>query len=230
MDRGLASHPESEMGIFTGLIIEVGRVRRVQRSANGALLTIEAGKVLGGTRVGDSISINGVDLTVIEMSEDSFSADASLETLRRSTLGELRIGGRVNLERALAVGERLGGHMVQGHVDGTGELVSVTPEGNAYRMRFKFPRELGRYIAMKGSITVDGISLTVAGLGEDRFDVAIIPHTWRETSLGDLNRGDRVNLEVDVLAKYVERLMQRDGELAATESKLTLAYLEDQGY
>ena len=215
------------MGIFTGLIIEVGRVRRVQRRSDGAFLVIEATKVLEGTRIGDSISINGVDLTVIEMSHDSFSADASLETLKRSTLGDLRAGGRVNLERALAVGERLGGHMVQGHVDGTGELLSVAPEGNAYRMRFRFARELGRYIAMKGSITVDGISLTVAGLGEDWFEVAIIPHTWRETTLSELKSGERVNLEVDVLAKYVERLMLNDQAPAAA---LTVEYLIEQGY
>jgi riboflavin synthase len=217
------------MGIFTGLIIEVGRVRRVQQRADGAFLVIEARKVLEGTRIGDSISINGVDLTVIEMCADSFSADASLETLKRSTLGELRVGGRVNLERALAVGERLGGHMVQGHVDGTGELVSVVPEGNAYRMRFRFTRELGRYIAMKGSITVDGISLTVAGLGDDWFEVAIIPHTWRETSLSDLKSGGRVNLEVDVLAKYVERLMLNE-QAPAAQTELTVEYLIEQGY
>ena len=217
------------MGIFTGLIIEVGRVRRVQRRADGAFIVIEAKKVLEGTRIGDSISINGVDLTVIEMSHDSFSADASLETLKRSTLGELSVGRSVNLERALAVGERLGGHMVQGHVDGTGELVSVVPEGNAYRMRFRFTRELGRYIAMKGSITVDGISLTVAGLGDDWFEVAIIPHTWRETSLSDLKSGGRVNLEVDVLAKYVERLMLNE-QAPATQPELTVEYLIEQGY
>ena len=193
------------------------------------MLVIEAEKVLEGTRIGDSISINGVDLTVIGMSSDSFSADASLETLKRSTLGELRVGGRVNLERALAVGERLGGHMVQGHVDGTGELVSVVPEGNAYRMRFRFARELGRYIAMKGSITVDGISLTVAGLGDEWFEVAIIPHTWRETSLSDLKSGGRVNLEVDVLAKYVERLMLNE-QAPAAQTELTVEYLIEQGY
>jgi len=217
------------MGIFTGLIIEVGRVRQIRRREDGAFLAIEARKVLEGTRIGDSISINGVDLTVIEMSADTFSADASLETLKRSTLGELRVGRRVNLERALAVGERLGGHMVQGHVDGTGELVSVAPEGNAYRMRFKFARELGRYIAMKGSITVDGISLTVAGLGDDWFEVAIIPHTWRETSLSDLKSGGRVNLEVDVLAKYVERLMLNE-QAPAAQTELTVEYLIEQGY
>ena len=204
-------------------------MRQIRRRDDGAYLVIEAGKVLEGTRIGDSISINGVDLTVIEMSADSFSADASLETLKRSTLGELRVGGRVNLERALAVGERLGGHMVQGHVDGTGELVSVAPEGNAYRMRFRFTRELGRYIAMKGSITVDGISLTVAGLGDDWFEVAIIPHTWRETSLSDLKSGGRVNLEVDVLAKYVERLMLNE-QAPAAQTELTVEYLIEQGY
>jgi riboflavin synthase len=218
------------MGIFTGLIMEVGRVRSVRRRADGAFLVVEAKKVLEGTRIGDSISINGVDLTVIEMSDNSFSADASLETLKRSTLGELQVGHHVNLERALAVGERLGGHMVQGHVDGTGELLSVAQEGNAYRLRFGLPRELGRYIAMKGSITVDGISLTVAGLGDDWFEVAIIPYTWRETSLGDLKSGERVNLEVDVLAKYVERLMLHKDEPALASGSLTLEYLIERGY
>src|SRR5215813_12961200 len=218
------------MGIFTGLIIEMGRVRRIQKRADGAFLVIEAVKVLQGTRLGDSISINGVDLTVIEMDASSFSSDASLETLRRSTLGGLRSGDRVNLERALAVGERLGGHMVQGHVDGVDALVSVTTEGNAYRMRFRFPHELGRYIAMKGSITVDGISLTVAGLGDDWFEVAIIPHTWRETTLRDLKDGDLVNLEVDVLAKYVERIMLHKENEQSTDSKLTMDYLIERGY
>ena len=204
-------------------------MRQISRRENDAFLVIEATKVLEGTRIGDSISINGVDLTVIKMSADSFSADASLETLKRSTLGELRVGRRVNLERALAVGERLGGHMVQGHVDGTGELVSVVPEGNAFRMRFGFARELGRYIAMKGSITVDGISLTVAGLGDEWFEVAIIPHTWRETSLSDLKNGGRVNLEVDVLAKYVERLMLNK-QAPAAQTELTVEYLIERGY
>jgi len=169
-----------------------------------------------------------VDLTVIEMTADWFSADASLETLDRSTLGNLRVGSRVNLERALAVGERMGGHMVQGHVDGKGELVSVEPEGNAFRMRFCHPSGLGRYVAMKGSITVDGISLTVAGLGDDWFEVVIIPHTWRETILSSLKPSDRVNLEVDVLAKYVERLMNKDEPSPRRE--LTVEYLLEQGY
>lgn len=215
------------MGIFTGLIIEIGVVRRIDQRSDGAYLVIGAKKALEGTRLGDSISINGVDLTVIEMATDWFSADASLETLRRTTLGSLRPGSQVNLERALAVGERLGGHMVQGHVDGTAEMISVKPEGNAYRLRFGFPEELGRYIAMKGSITVDGISLTVAGLGDNWFEVAIIPHTWRETTLSSLHPGERVNIEVDVLAKYVERLMAGKEDVSP---KLTEAYLREQGY
>ena len=223
------SHPDG-MGIFTGLIMEIGQVRRIDRRPDGTYLVIEAGKVLEGTRLGDSISINGVDLTVVELGVDAFGADASLETLKRSTLGGLGAGSRVNLERALGVGERLGGHMVQGHVDGTGELVSVTPEGNAYRVRLRFPHELGRYIAMKGSICVDGISLTVAGLGRDWFEVAIIPHTWRETTLRDLKKGDRVNLEVDVLAKYVERLLEQGKGNASESSSLTLESLLERGY
>jgi riboflavin synthase len=216
------------MGIFTGLVMEIGSVRRIDRRADGAYLVIKAGTVLEGTRVGDSICINGVDLTVIELGLDWFSADASLETLGRSTFGKLRSGSQLNLERALAVGERFGGHMVQGHVDGTAELISSRTEGNAHRMRFRFPYQLGRYIAMKGSITVDGISLTVAGIGDDWFEVAVIPHTWRETTLRLLNPGERVNLEVDVLAKYVERLLEYKEE--KQPGTLTEDYLKEQGY
>lgn len=210
--------------------MEVGRVRRIDRRASGAYLVFEAHKVLEGTRTGDSIAVNGVDLTVVEMGKDYFSADASLETLKRSTLGALRTNSRVNLERALGIGERLGGHMVQGHVDGAGELARVRQEGNAYRMRFRFPRELGRYIAMKGSITVDGISLTVAELGPDWFEVAVIPHTWRETTLASLKDGDQVNLETDVLAKYVERLMEPNDKAAAATGNLTVEFLSEKGY
>lgn len=212
------------------MIMEVGRLRRIDRRADGAFVAFEAEKVLEGTKIGDSIAINGVDLTVVELGADYFTADISLETLGRSTLGDLRIGSPVNLERALGVGERLGGHMVQGHVDATARLAAVTQEGNAYRMRFRFPPGLGRYIATKGSITVDGISLTVANLGEEWFEVAVIPHTWRETTLKGLKPGDRVNIEVDVLAKYVERLLTHREERGEAASKLTLEYLVEQGY
>jgi riboflavin synthase len=210
--------------------MEVGRVRRLDRRADGAYFVIECRKVLQGTQLGDSITVNGVDLTVTTMTDHQFTADASLETLSRSTLGELRIGSRVNLERALGVGERLGGHMVQGHVDGTAALVSTTPEGNAYRLRFRVPQDLMRYIAMKGSICVDGISLTVAGFGNDWFEVAVIPHTWRETTLGELKPGDRVNLEVDVLAKYVERLLLHREGRPPQAGGVTLESLIEKGY
>jgi riboflavin synthase len=218
------------MGIFTGLIMEVGRVRRVDRRASGAYFLIECKVVLQGTRIGDSIAVNGLDLTVTTMGTDYFSADASLETLSRSTLSGLRAGSRVNLERALGVGERLGGHMVQGHIDGTGALVSSTPEGNAYRMRFRAPNDLLRYIAQKGSITVDGISLTVAGLGSDWFEVAVIPHTWRETTLAELKSGNPVNLEVDILAKYVERLLMHNEKFKAGTGSLSVESLMEKGY
>ena len=205
-------------------------MRRVERRASGAYFIIEAHKVLEGTRIGDSIAVNGLDLTVTAMGADYFTADASLETLSRSTIGELRPGSCVNLERALGVGERLGGHMVQGHIDGTGSLLSSTPEGNAYRMRFRAPQELMRYVAMKGSITVDGISLTIAGLGDDWFEVAVIPHTWRETTLAELRSGDRVNLEVDVLAKYVERLLFYRESNKVKKSAMTIESLLEKGY
>src|SRR5215469_9433663 len=177
------SHP---MGIFTGLIMETGSVRRIDRRSDGARIVISARTVLEGTRIGDSISINGVDLTVIELAPDSFSADASLETLKRTTLGDLSPGRPVNLERALAVGERLGGHMVQGHIDGTGAVLSIQPEGNAYRVRIEIPHDLGKYIAMKGSIAVDGISLTLASRGgSEWFEVASSPRTCQNR----INRG-----------------------------------------
>jgi riboflavin synthase len=219
------------MGIFTGLIMEIGSVRRIERRSDGARLVISARAVLEGTRIGDSISINGADLTVIEMAPDFFSADASLETLKRTTLGDLSPGHPVNLERALAVGERLGGHMVQGHIDGTGTVLSLQPEGNAYRVRIKFPHELGRYIAMKGSIAVDGISLTVAAMGDsDWFEVAIIPHSWQNTIIRYYKPGDHVNLEVDVLAKYVERLLDHKSQPVSEASKLTVEFLTEQGF
>lgn len=219
------------MGIFTGLVMEVGSVRRIDRRPDGSHLVIEARAVLEGTRIGDSISINGADLTVIELGPDYFSADASLETLKRTTLASLTGGSHVNLERALAVGERLGGHMVQGHIDGTGKVLSVKPEGNAYRIRIEFPHELGKYIAMKGSIAVDGISLTVAAMGDgDWFEVAIIPHTWENTIVRYYKPADRVNLEVDVLAKYVERLLEYKHQAVAESSNLTVEYLIEQGF
>jgi len=216
--------------MFTGIIEEVGAVRQIEKKATGAFLTISARKVLEGTRIGDSISVNGVDVTAVKLGPDYFSADASLETLRRSNLGNLTVGSRVNLERALAVGDRLSGHIVQGHVDTTGTFLSKRQEGNSFVFRFGYPAEVGRYIVHKGSIAVDGISLTIANLTDEYFEVWVVPHTLQETNLNYLKTGDAINLEVDILAKYIERLLQRKGDDQEKKGGLTLQHLIDSGY
>jgi riboflavin synthase len=212
--------------MFTGIIEETGAIRKITQAARSARVEIAARTVLEDSRLGDSIAVNGVCLTVVEKSGQSFSADVSAETLRRTSLGKLRSGARVNLERPLLPTSRLGGHIVQGHVDGTGEFLEARPEGDGWIVRIGFPEQLGRYIVEKGSITVDGISLTVAALSDTWFEIAIIPHTWQVTNLASLKRGDVVNLEVDIIAKYVERMMPpRD-----SQNDLTLDKLKELGY
>jgi riboflavin synthase len=170
-------------------------------------MIISARVVTEGTNQGDSISVNGVCLTALDLWPDSFAADVSKETLQRSTLGALKAGTRVNLERAVTPATRLGGHMVQGHVDARGEFMSVADHGESWTIRFRFPKEISRYLVFKGSVAVEGISLTIATLAQDYFEVAIIPKTWEVTNLSHLKPGDGVNLEVDVIGKYVERLL-----------------------
>ncbi len=194
--------------MFTGLIEEVGRIRRLALTGMGGELCVEARAVLSDLRTGGSLAVNGVCLTVTDVQRDHFSAHLSAETLRRTTFGRARVGQLVNLERPLRPGDRLGGHIVQGHVDGVGRFLARRPEGESWIFRFAFPSDLRRYLVLKGSIAVDGISLTIAGLSEEWFEVAIIPHTFQMTNLRELRPGDGVNLEVDVLAKYVERLME----------------------
>jgi riboflavin synthase len=214
--------------MFTGIIEELGTLRRMTTAHDGARLEVSAQVVIDGAKIGDSIAVNGVCLTVVEKGKDSFAADVSAETLRRTSLKQARAGSCVNLERPLTPASRLGGHIVQGHVDGMGEFLEARPVGEGYAVRIGFPSELGRYIVEKGSIAVDGISLTVAALGPNWFEVAIIPHTWRVTNLSTLKRGEVVNLEVDILAKYVERMLQsRTGQ---AESHLTLERLKELGY
>lgn len=210
--------------MFTGIIEELGSIRRMAATAKGARAEVSAGLVTQDARIGDSIAVNGVCLTVVDSGRDSFSADLSEETLRRTSLGQLRAGSKVNLERPLTPSSRLGGHIVQGHVDGTGEFQGARPSGDGWVVSIGFPLELGRYIVEKGSIAVDGISLTVAALGETHFEIAIIPHTWQVTNLSSLERGSAVNLEVDVIAKYVERMMQ------ARKEELTIDRLREMGY
>ncbi|HEY3724386.1 MAG TPA: riboflavin synthase [Acidimicrobiia bacterium] len=194
--------------MFTGIVEERGRVRALDRHEGGARIEIDATTVLADAGIGASIAVNGCCLTVVELGDGWWAADAVTETLVRTSLGRLAVGDPVNLERPLRLDDRLGGHLVQGHVDGVGELVdrAPLPDGST-RMRFQLPAHLTRYLVEKGSITVDGISLTVAALHDDGFEVAVIPHTLEVTNLGALQAGSEVNLEVDVLAKYVERLL-----------------------
>ena len=199
--------------MFTGIIEELGRIRALTPAEGGARIEIDATLVLDDAAIGASIAVNGCCLTVVELDDGGWAADAVTETLERTSLGTLRAGDPVNLERPVRLADRLGGHVVQGHVDGVGTLVNrePLPDGST-RMRFAAPAGLLRYVVEKGSITVDGISLTVAALHRDGFDIAVIPHTLAVTTLGSKQPGDPVNLEVDVLAKYVERLLSADKE------------------
>ena len=195
--------------MFTGIIEELGSVRSIGMRGENARIVIGASIVTKGTNHGDSISVNGVCLTALDIQRDSFAAHVSRETLARSTLGNLKPGTLVNLERAVTPATRLGGHIVQGHVDARGIFTDVEDHGESWTIRIGFPMEIGRYLVYKGSVAVEGISLTIAKLTDEYFEVAIIPKTWEVTNLSHLKPGDGVNLEVDVIAKYVERLVQR---------------------
>jgi riboflavin synthase len=193
--------------MFTGIIEELGSVRSIEERGENARIVINARIVTEGTSHGDSIAVNGVCLTALDIHDDSFAADVSRETLLRSTLGTLKPETRVNLERAVTAATRLGGHIVQGHVDARGQFVSVENHGDSWTVRIAFPPEIARYLVFKGSVAVEGISLTIANLADDYFEIAIIPKTWEVTNLSHLKPGDGVNLEVDVIGKYVERLL-----------------------
>jgi riboflavin synthase len=194
--------------MFTGIIEELGKVRSIEPRGDNAHIVIEARIVTEDTNHGDSIAVNGVCLTAVSIERESFAADVSMETLSRSTLGGLKPGAPVNLERSVTPTTRLGGHIVQGHVDARGELTSVEDHGESWTVRFAFPREIARYLVFKGSVAVEGISLTIAKLTDKYFEVAIIPKTWEVTNLSRLKVGDSVNLEADVIGKYVERLLE----------------------
>lgn len=215
--------------MFTGIIEQLGEVVACEGTPEGVRLRVRGGALLEGARLGESIAVSGVCLTIVALDGDVFAADVVAETLRRTTLGGLRPGEVVNLERPLRLDQRLGGHIVQGHVDGVGEIAAVRPEGEGVWMEIAYPSALAPYLVEKGSVTVDGISLTVAQVSDDRrsgpdesghegsgregpgpgrFAVALIPHTLAVTTLGRRGTGDRVNLEVDILAKYVERLLE----------------------
>jgi riboflavin synthase len=199
--------------VFTGIIEELGRVRQVEKRGDDARIVIEARTVTEDSKNGDSISVNGVCLTALDVKPDSFAADVSKETLFRSTLGRLQIGSPVNLERAVTPETRLGGHIVQGHVDASGKFISSENHGDSWTFRFAYPNEVARYLVFKGSVAVDGISLTIANLTGEYFEIAVIPKTLELTNFSQLRPGDEVNLEADVIAKYVERMLG-DREIA----------------
>ena len=192
--------------MFTGLVLGVGRIASMERSESGARIVIET-PLVAELHTGDSIAVNGVCLSATSLHDGSFLADAMNETLSRSSLGDLQVGAQVNLELPLRASDRLGGHVVQGHVDGVGAIADVADDGFARRIEIEAPPEVLRYVIEKGSIAVDGVSLTVAAVLSRSFTVSLIPETLQRTNLGQAAPGDRVNLEVDVLAKYVEKLM-----------------------
>lgn len=217
--------------MFTGIIEELGTIQTLTNARDGARIVVKAPTILSDAKIGDSIAVNGVCLTVVEMTAVSFVADVSAETLRRTSLKQMRVGSKINLERPMTSSARFGGHIVQGHVDTIGEFSSAKQVGDGWNVRIKFPSELGKYIVEKGSITVDGISLTVANLGEDWLEIAVIPHSWKVTNLSTLKPGAAVNLEVDIIAKYVERMLT--GYLPQTQSAksgLSMEKLAEMGY
>jgi riboflavin synthase len=196
--------------LFTGIVEEVGTIEAVREAGDGVVLEVAAATVLEGTRIGDSIAIDGVCQTVTALSDRGFTVQAVATTLGRTTFGDFRAGRRVNLERAMALGARLGGHLVQGHVDGVGRVLAITPMGEFTLIDFTLPHEVAEVTVLHGSIALDGISLTVNALpGADVAQVSIIPHTWQHTALPELSVGDGVNLEGDLIGKYVRQLMQR---------------------
>ena len=208
--------------MFTGIIEETGRVKTVTNNK----ITILAKTVLEGTQVGDSISVNGVCLTVTSFGSDYFEADVSPETLRVTALSELKTGSYVNLERAVQAGARLGGHIVSGHIDGVGRGKFVRKNGDFYNIGIELPSELTKYVAKKGSIAVNGISLTVADIEENGVSIAVIPHTFENTNLKDFKVGDFVNIETDILAKYVEKFLSTDNN----KSGISMEFLMQHGF
>lgn len=215
--------------MFTGIVEEVGAVRRIERTSRSASLIIACHTVLEGTKEGDSIAVNGACLTVTRLWKNAFSADATPETMARTAFSLFRPGTAVNLERALRVGDRIGGHIVSGHIDGTGKLVSLRRDENAVDIRIDFLPEKMRYILGKGSVAVDGVSLTVTARDERGFSVSVIPHTGMKTALFEKHPGDPVNIECDMLGKYVEQLMEKPEKQGLTMEVLR-AYHKTGGH
>ena len=218
--------------MFTGIIESIGSIRSLTPKGGDVRVYVETGKLdLGDVKLGDSIAVNGVCLTAVELPGDGFWADVSRETLDCTAFHQLKTGSRVNLEKALTPTTRLGGHLVSGHVDGVGEIISRSDNARAIQFRVRAPKELAKYVAHKGSITVDGTSLTVNAVDGAEFELTIVPHTLAETIMADYRAGRRVNLEVDLLARYLERLLLGDKAAESTKgSGITESFLAANGY
>ncbi len=218
--------------MFTGIIEEIGKVKNIKHNIASSIITIEAKEVTKGTKLGDSIAVNGVCLTVVKISDNFFDADIMAETLRHSNLKKIQRGDNVNLERAMSANGRFGGHIVAGHVDGLGEITNFQKEDNAVWITIKCSPELLKYIVYKGSVALDGVSLTVASVTEKDFSVSIIPHTKEETTLLQKSIGDNINIECDVIGKYVEKMLffkENEQEQQKT-SRLDLDFLSKNGF
>ena len=216
--------------MFTGLIQDIGEIQSLQHRGGGVSLTVRTQLEPRSVKIGDSISVDGVCLTVVKLSGRTFTVEVSPETLKRTTLASAKNGQPVNLETALKLSDLLGGHLVSGHVDGTGEIVEVAWEGNSLRFRFRVPLEIDRFLIEKGSVAVDGISLTVAECYDQMFSVSVIPHTAERTTLGKKKVGDKVNLENDLIAKYVEKFVRQAGMPAQPNTRINAAFLAEHGF
>lgn len=224
---------ENVVKMFTGIIEEIGTIESVRKGTQSAVLGIRCNKVLEGTKIGDSIAVNGVCLTVTSMSGHGYTADVMAETMARSSLGALGANSRVNLERAMPADGRFGGHIVAGHIDGTGTVMDIRRDETAVWYRIEAAEQILRYVVEKGSIAIDGISLTVARVTDSNFSVSVIPHTQGQTNLVDRQIGDLVNLECDIVGKYIEKLCRPDGgrkESSKTESRLSETFLMENGF
>lgn len=215
--------------MFTGIIEEIGLIKQIQKGSHSAILQIQATTILEGLKIGDSVAVNGVCLTVTSIQPHSFTADVMHETLNRSALSKLKVGSYVNLERAMPANGRFDGHIVAGHIDDTGEIINIRQDDSAIWYTLKAAPSIMRYIVEKGSIAIDGISLTIAKLNTDSFSVSIIPHTASVTTLGKLQIGDIVNLENDIIGKYIERFMTNTTK-QPSKNTLTKEWLTQQGY
>lgn len=216
--------------MFTGIIEEVGSIEKIKQTGNAIVMTIASKKLLEDVKLGDSIAVNGVCLTVTSFDKDSFTVDVMPETVKATSLRQLSRGSTVNLERAMAAGGRFGGHFVSGHVDGIGEVIKKQKQDNAIYYEIEVSEALRNYIIMKGSIAIDGTSLTVFGVTENKFTISIIPHTISETIIGAKGPGDIVNIECDMVGKYIEQFIERRFQSSPQKSSLTTSFLEEHGF